>query len=53
MAKQNETDPTVPYNTPVPQELHRAVKTRMAKGGFNSKSEYVRTLMRTCFATEQ
>ncbi len=39
-------DEPVHYNTPVPGKLHRAVQARMKERGFNSKSEYVRSLMR-------
>ncbi|MEE9278885.1 MAG: type II toxin-antitoxin system ParD family antitoxin [Myxococcota bacterium] len=46
MAKHQQESELVPYNTPVPEKLHRSVQERMAAGGFNSKAEYVRSLMR-------
>lgn len=46
MPKTKNDTKTVPYNTPVPVELHRAIQERMASRGFNSKAEYVRALMR-------
>ena len=46
MSKLEKDTKTIPYSTPVPGELHRAVQERMAARGFNSKAEYVRALMR-------
>ena len=46
MSKLENDTKTVPYSTPVPDELHRAVQERMVSKGFNSKAEYVRALMR-------
>ena len=46
MAKQDQANPTVPWNTPVPSELSQAAEERMTAGGFNSKSEYIRSLIR-------
>ena len=34
------------WNTPVPSELSEAALARMVARGFNSKAEYVRSLMR-------
>lgn len=46
MARHEQESPTVPWNTPVPSELSDAAHARMAARGFNSKAEYVRSLMR-------
>lgn len=37
---------TVAWHTPVPAELSEAAQGRMRARGFNSKAEYVRSLMR-------
>ncbi len=36
----------VPYTIPVPAELDALIQKRMQTGGFNSKSEYVRSAIR-------
>ena len=43
---EREEGSTVAWNTPVPSELSEAALARMAARGFNSKAEYVRSLMR-------
>lgn len=44
--RDEESKGIVAYNTPVPAELDELVRSRMAEAGFNSKAEYVRSLMR-------
>ncbi len=48
MAKQStdETKDSIQWNTPVPKELSEAAAARMSARGFNSKTEYVRSLIR-------
>lgn len=45
MANQEE-EKSVPWNTPVPAELSDAALGQMQSRGFNSKSEYIRHLIR-------
>lgn len=45
MARRHQ-EGTIAWNTPVPAELSAAAHDRMAARGFNSKAEYVRSLIR-------
>jgi len=45
MANQQE-EKSVPWNTPVPADLSDAALGQMHARGFNSKSEYIRHLIR-------
>ena len=46
MAKEESDQSTVAWNTPVPSELSDQALELMRVGGFNSKAEFVRALMR-------
>ena len=46
MARARSDDATVSWNTPVPSRLNAAAEARMLSRGFNSKAEYVRSLIR-------
>lgn len=46
MVDQEEESRNIAWNTPVPPELSEAASAAMKARGFNSKSEYVRSLIR-------